>query len=107
MLSLVQFPLPRYDSSSPNLDKSIQPPIKLLTSDRHLDCIKRILHHIVRIQLVYLLHHGIDIRLLGFCKEQKLRASLRLEALDAEVAGFEDFEAGCAHGEGEGCIGRG
>lgn len=96
----IHSPHPSLAPSPPNLDKPIQPPVKLLTPNGHLDRIKRILHDEIRIQLIYLLHHRIHIRLLGFRKQQEFDARLRLEALDAEVRGLEDFDARGAHGEG-------
>ena len=48
-------------------------PIKRLTPNRHFHLIERILHHIVRIQLIYPPQYPIDIRLLRFREDQELR----------------------------------
>lgn len=75
-----------------------QPPIERLASHRIINLIKRILHHIVGIQLVDLPNYGIDIRLRGLSEQQELCARERLEALQAEVFGFEDFDTGWGFG---------
>ncbi len=69
-------------------------PIPSLTPDRHLDLIERILHHIVRIQLIHLPNNHIHIRLMRFRKQEKLRAGQGLEACQAEGLRFEDLDAG-------------
>jgi hypothetical protein len=81
-----------YAFSTPNLHKAVQPAIELLTSDGHLDSIKWVLHDVIGVQLVYLLHHCVDVWLLWFGEEQEFGPCLRLEALNTEVAGFKDFE---------------
>lgn len=43
-----------------------QPPLPPLTPNRHLQLVKWVLHHIIRIQLIYLSHNLIYIRLLRF-----------------------------------------
>jgi hypothetical protein len=78
---------------SPDFDKPIQSPIKLLASYRHLYRIKGILHHKVCIQLIYLLEHRLSVWLLRFREQQKLGSCKGLETLDAELRGFKDFEA--------------
>jgi hypothetical protein len=87
-------------SSPPNFYKSIEPPIKFVTPDRHLDGVEWVLHYIVGIQLVYLLYHGIDVWLLRLSEEEELYTGLRLEALNAEVRALEYFDARSAHWEG-------
>jgi hypothetical protein len=82
-----------------------QPPLPPLTPNRHLQTIKRILHHIISIQLINSPHNLIRVRLLRFRKQQKLRSCERLEALEAEVFGFEDFDAGKWLGGGRGVEG--
>lgn len=79
-------------SSSSDLDESVQPTVKFLTPDGHLDRVKWILHDVVSIQLVYLLHHGIHVRLLWFGEEQEFDPCLCLKALDTEMAGLHDFD---------------
>jgi len=55
------------DSVSPSrLDVLVQALIKLLTSNRHLDCVKGILHHKIHIQLIHPAYHHINIRLRWF-----------------------------------------
>jgi hypothetical protein len=53
--------------------------IKRLTPDRHLQLIKRILHHIVRIYLVDLLHDRINIRHERIREQEELGPRQRLE----------------------------
>lgn len=65
-------------SSSPY--PSAQPPIKLLTSHRHLQSIERILHNVVRVEFVHLSHNGIAIRLMRFREEQELHPRRCLKA---------------------------
>ena len=69
-------------------------PIKRLTPYRHFQLIERILGHIIRIQFVHLPHDDIDIWLVWFREQEKLRARKCLEASKAEVGRFEDFDAG-------------
>ena len=76
-------------------------PIKSLTPDRHLQLIKRILHHKVRIKLIDLPDDGLDARHERVREQQELRPRERLEAGEAEFVGFEDFEA-CDGGAGDG-----
>ena len=68
-------------------------PLKSLTPHRHLRLIKRILHHVVRIQLVDPPHDNLHIGLARFREQQELRARERLEARQAEEGSFEDFDA--------------
>lgn len=67
------------------LHKSIKTPVELFTPYWHLYRIEGVLHYEVRIQLVDLLHHAVNVRLLGFGKEKELCACERLETLHAEV----------------------
>lgn len=55
-------------------------PIKSLTPNRHLQLIKWVLHNIIRVNLIDLLQHDIDVRRDGIRKEKKLDAGDRLEA---------------------------
>ncbi len=83
--------------SSPRVQRSQIPqqlPIKRLTADRHLCLIKRILHDVIRVELVYLPQRRVYIRLLRFREKQELRPRERGEALEAEVVGLEHFDAG-------------
>ena len=97
--------IPKKGPSSTSLRPHIthQPPLELLTPYRHLQLIKRVLHHIIRIQLIHLPHNRIHIRLARFREQQKLRAREGLEAIQPEGRGFEDFDT-CAlvGGDGEG-----
>jgi len=69
-------------------------PVKCLTPYRHLQLIKRILHHIVRVQFVDLPYNHIHIRLLRLREQQELRPRHRLEAGQAEERRLEHFDAG-------------
>lgn len=83
-------------------------PIKRLTPNRHIQLIKRILHNKVRIQLIHLPQHDIDIGRQRIGKQQELGPRQRLEAGEAEPVGFEDLEAGGRDaGDGESVGGRG
>ena len=80
-----------------------QPPLKLLTPYRHLQLIKRVLHHIIRVQLIHLPHDGIHIRLARFREQQEFRACEGLKTIQPERRGFEDFDARALVGrDGEG-----
>ena len=81
-------------------------PLKCLTPYRHLRLIKRILHHVIGIQLVDAPHNDLDVRLLRLRKQEEFRAREGLEAGQAEEGALEDFEAG-EGGAREGGGGRG
>lgn len=68
-------------------------PIKSFTPNRHFQLIERILRHIIRIQFVHLPNDDIDVWLVWFREQEKLRTSKCLEASQAEVGRFEDFDA--------------
>ena len=69
-------------------------PIERLTSNRHLQLVKRVLHHIIRIQLVNLIHDHIDIPRERIGKQQEFRPRQRLEARKPELVRFEVLEPG-------------
>ena len=68
-------------------------PIKRLTPDRHLQLIERILCHIIRIQLIHFPNNDIHIWLMWFSEQQEFCTREGLEAREAEVGRFEDFNA--------------
>lgn len=68
-------------------------PIKSLTPHRHLQLIKRILHHIIRIQLVDPIHDSLHITGHGIRKEQELRPRQRLETCQSEPVRLEVFQS--------------
>ena len=68
-------------------------PIKRLTPNRHFQLIERIFRHIIRVQLVHFPYDDIDVWLVWFRKQEKLRTCECLEARQAEVGRFEDFNA--------------
>ena len=68
-------------------------PIKRLTPDWHFQLIEGILCHIIRIQFVQLSHDDINIWLMWLREQKKLGAGKCLEAGEAEVGRFEDFNA--------------
>lgn len=83
-----------------------QRPIKLLHPNRHLQRIKRILHHKLGISLIAPPRHRLGVRLLRTGKQQKFGPRRRLEACQAEAAGFKTLDAGgegAATGRGGGC----
>ena len=63
-------PTSQAKSSGPN-QIPCHSPIKLLNPDRHLQTIKRILHHIVPIHLIAPPHHDVGIGLLRGSEEQE------------------------------------
>lgn len=71
-----------------------QRPLKLLHPNRHLQRIKRILHDLVRIDLITPPHHHLRIRLFRARKEQELHSRRRLEASQPEVRAFQTLDAG-------------
>ena len=75
-----------------------QKPIKRLAPNRHFCLIKRILHHIIRIQFINLPHNHLHIRLLRFRKQQEFRPRERLKAGQSKSGGFEDLDAGAVLG---------
>jgi hypothetical protein len=76
------------EGSPPHLDEAVQAAVELVAPDGHLDGVERVLHDVVGVQLIYFLHHGIDIGLLRLSEKEELCARLRLEALDPELAGL-------------------
>jgi hypothetical protein len=72
---------------------TLHPPLKPLTPNRHLQLVKRVLHYIIRVQLIYLPNHTLRVRLPWFGEQQEFRACKRLETLPAEERRFEDVDA--------------
>ena len=68
--------------------------LKLLHPDGHLERVKGILHHEIRIDLVAPAHHDLRIRLLGARKQQELDTCGCLETRQAEVTALQAFNAG-------------
>lgn len=68
-------------------------PVKGLTPNWHFQLIERILCHIISIQFVHFPHDNIDVGLVRFREQEKLRACKRLEAREAKVGRFEYFNA--------------
>lgn len=68
--------------------------VKGFTFDRHIDLIERVLHHIIRVELVHPSNDDIDVRLMRLREEQEFGARHRLEALQSEVLALEHFEPG-------------
>lgn len=68
-------------------------PVKCLASDGHLNLVKRVLHDIVRIELVNPAEDDIDIGLLRLRKEEELGASQGLEALHPKVFTLHNLQA--------------
>ena len=56
--------------------------------------VKRVLHHIIRIQLVNLIHDHVDVPRERIGKEQEFRPRQRLEARKSELVRFEVLEPG-------------
>ena len=68
-------------------------PIKRLAPHRHLQLIERVLHHIVRVQLINAPHDDLHVRLLRLREEQELGARHRLEAGQAEERRLQHLDA--------------
>lgn len=84
-----------------------QPPLPLLTPDRIIYTIKGVLEHIITVQLIHLLQYPVYglLRLYGVREDQEFCAGERLETLQPEVFGLEDFDAGGREGTVAGCRG--
>lgn len=74
-------------------------PIKDLGANRHFQLIKRVLHHIVRVQLVDPLDNRLHIRLRRLREEQEFHATDRLKTRQPEQARLQHLDAGelCAY----------
>lgn len=88
--------------------------VKRLTAHRHFQLVERVLHHVVRIQLVNLVHDRLHIAAHRVGEEQELRARQRLEARQPEPVRLEELQAcgwnarvGIAVARGRGCAGAG
>lgn len=86
-------------TSTPHPNIAIQPSIKLLTPNRHLNSIKRILHNKVGIKLINSPDNRINIRLRRFREQQELRPRERLKACQSKVCALQNFKPGGAQGE--------
>lgn len=89
-------------------------PVECFTSHRHLQLVERVLHHIVRIQLVDLVHDGVHIAGHGVGEEQEFCARQCLEAGQAEPVRLEELQTcgwdarvGVGVARGCGCVGAG
>lgn len=67
--------------------------IKRFTPDWHFQLIERILRHVICVQFVHFPYDDIHIGLVRFREEEKLSARECLEAGQAEMGRFEDFDA--------------
>lgn len=99
-LECIQVTCTLANSSPAESDEPFQCSFKFLAPDGHLGCVKRVLHDIVAINLVYPFQHRLCIRLLRLRDEQELGASRRLKALQAEIRRVEHLEAGVTLAEG-------
>ena len=72
-------------------------PIKCLTPHRHLELIERILHHVVRIELIDLLHDCLHIASHRIRKQQEFRPRQSLETCQSELVGLEVIQASYWH----------
>lgn len=68
--------------------------IKSFALHRHVYLIKRILHHIIGVQLVHLADNHIHVRLMRLREQEEFGTGQSLEALEAEVLALENLEAG-------------
>jgi hypothetical protein len=82
-------------------------PIPALDPHRHLELVKGVLHHVVRVAFVHALHDGIDVWHERVGDEQEFAAGVGLEAAHAEEGGFERFNAGDGEVGVGGCEGGG
>lgn len=67
--------------------------IKHLAPNRVIDLVERVLHDIVRVQLIDLLEDRIHILLRRLREYQELGPRQRLKALQPEVLRLQDFDA--------------
>lgn len=67
--------------------------IERLTPHRHLQLVERVLHDVVRVQLVYLAHDDVDVGHQRVREQQELGPRHRLEAGHAELVRLEDLDA--------------
>lgn len=88
--------------------------VECFTAHRHLQLVERVLHHVVRIQLVNLVHDRLHIAAHGIGEEQEFSAGQCLEARQAEPVRLEELQARCwnarvgiAVARGGGCAGAG
>lgn len=96
---MIQFPCSRPDQISR------QRLVKLVHPNRHLETIKRIRHHKLRVNLIAPPTDSLGIRLLGAREEQELDTGWSLEAREAEMRRFEGLDAGCGRGARSWCRG--
>ena len=91
-------------ASPPSNNLPLHRPLKLLAPHRHLQWLKRIPHHKLRIHLIQPLTLRIDHLLLHirFPKDQELDASGRLVAAHEEARGLQAFDAGGVARDGDG-----
>lgn len=82
-------PLPVVDLS----DIRVQFPIKHLTPDGHLQLVERVLHNIVRVQLVDPPRGDIHVRLRRISENEELGTRHGVEALKAKVLRLHDLQA--------------
>lgn len=107
MPSTFRIGLPIESSFSPLITPSLlrpdiahQMPIKRLAPDGHLQLVKRVLHHIIGVELVNLPHDQIHVRLMRFREEQELGAAEGLEAGESEEGRLEHFQPRALQGGG-------
>lgn len=75
-------------------DVGVQFPVKHLTADGHLQLVERVLHDVVRVQLVDPPRGHIHVRLGVVGVQEELGARHGVEALQAEVLCLHDLEPG-------------
>lgn len=73
----------------------VEMPSKKFAADGHVQLIKRILEHVVSIQLVNLLQHNVQrwLELPRGCRQYELESGKRLEALQLESLRLELLDA--------------
>lgn len=111
---IIPVPLFQTQGLCPPSQPSSQMPVKCFTSYRHLQLVEGVLHHVVRIQLVDLVHDCLHVAGHGIREEQELGACQCLETGQAEPVRLEvlqpcswDARVGIAVARGCRCVGAG
>lgn len=67
--------------------------VECFTSHRHLELVKRVLHHEIGVQLVDLVHDRVHATRRRIREKQEFSPRQRLEACQTEAVGLEKFQA--------------
>ena len=80
--------------SLPHGHPALYGPLELVASNRHLEAVERVLHDIVRVQLIALAQDDVRVALRRLGEEQELCARGCLVAGHEEARGLQAFDAG-------------